>query len=534
MPMQGTPGALNTYSYRPPPKKGPYYGMTPGEIAGMAVDLVAGTASAPAELGGSVIAGGMKALAKGVPKTTIGRSVGESVAGGVRSVSVGVAPKATISAEKGLAKRVFGRQKYRPPPAEQAEINDAAKWGDSMMDGQPPDHLPYNLERHNGLHVKDYEHVQVYGSKGLEPTGLPADSEHVYIHFTPASTGALQKEAIATQHTGLHYAGKLGPAGREADAAMDEVMKVYPNSKLHLGGYSMGGATTERQMARFANNPNIVEGVTIHGNTSGVNRLATATEARINGTTDAMETKLTHLKFESDAISSAGHAHGKQYAFSHPEGALGTKAIHGKTFGEISDDIAGTGWLRYKGNTPLVEAGGRVGETIDRSGLRAIKDVIELDEDLERMSGGSGSGSGSGGSGGVDALCAGPWKNQRVCDGYSKEQSMVATGSMSGSGPATIDETVNAVPPAVTTTATAATPVVQVASLVDEKENNVVGGGLDDVEGGANTVQDEREDVGDFDGVQGNGGKRGQPEILGYIYYPEALEYYYLNQGVQW
>ena len=70
MPMQGTPGALNTYAYRPPPKKGPYYGMTPGEIAGMAADLVAGTASAPAELGGSVISGGMKALAKSAPKTS--------------------------------------------------------------------------------------------------------------------------------------------------------------------------------------------------------------------------------------------------------------------------------------------------------------------------------------------------------------------------------------------------------------------------------------------------------------------------------
>ncbi len=387
--MAGTPSALNSYSAPPPrQKKGPYFGMTPGDLAGMAVDLVAGSASAPAELAGSAIAGGMKGFSRATAvakdTTTMGRAVGEAAAGKARSISALAAPESTIAGEKSLAKSL-GRPKYRPSSAtEEAKINDAAKWGDSMMAHEPPDHLPYNLEKHNGLHVKNYEHVEVYGSEGLEPTGVPSDSEHVYVHFTPASTNALQKEAVATQQTGLHYSGVLGPAGREADTAMEEVLRVYPNSKIHLGGYSMGGATTERQMAKYATNPNVVEGVTIHGNTSGLNRLATATEARVNGTAEAMDAKLTHLKYEGDAISGAGNAHGEQYTFMHPDGPYDTMSIHGKQMRDIPGKPSSTGFLTYKGDTPFIKAGGDIGQAVEDYGLATIKGGAQIKHGPDR------------------------------------------------------------------------------------------------------------------------------------------------------
>ena len=97
--------------------KTPYLGMTVGELAGQATDLVAGSASAPAELGGSAIAGGMKGFSRATAvakdTTTMGRAVGEAAAGKARSVSALAAPESTIAGEKSLAKSL-GRPKYRP------------------------------------------------------------------------------------------------------------------------------------------------------------------------------------------------------------------------------------------------------------------------------------------------------------------------------------------------------------------------------------------------------------------------------------
>lgn len=130
--------------------------------------------------------------------------------------------------------------------------------------------------------------------------------EHIYTTFRPANTGALKTKAMLQQWTGRNVRG-AGDLTVEAVGTVEQLLKDYPLAQVHLGGYSMGGATATAVTAQLAHVDRIVSATVFNPNTSLATNISL--QALSAGTREPIAEalrKVTVLSAAEDAIPAAG------------------------------------------------------------------------------------------------------------------------------------------------------------------------------------------------------------------------------------
>jgi hypothetical protein len=154
----------------------------------------------------------------------------------------------------------------------------------------------------------------------------------VFMNFTPASNMSLRANTVSTQWTGAAALGH-GEIAQQAIQRTKQVMEAFPEAKVHLGGYSMGGGTVHNVLTHLGNSEQIVSGTVFNPSASVMKVMAASAVASEIGTSEAIDKKLVAFVSSRDAIPSPGLPYGTTHVFDF--GARGEAAHKLGNFGKV-------------------------------------------------------------------------------------------------------------------------------------------------------------------------------------------------------